>query len=281
MMKFKVRDLLLLTLIAGLVMVSWQRNQELNQIRSQQMQVSAELMQVRNEANQIRRNYRRLQPAWSQAQNIREIYRETREGFEAVVNKYCELKPVPKHVVFRNLPWVPNSQSLVDSGASWIISIPDEYPVYLRFAATRHPIRNSKQLDDQVWNSDVPLSDCGPYQQRIEPGISRVTFRLVQETTEYFEIQLNDQPIFRTQLTRDESSFWTKGPGRQSLIKRRLGNQTLRLHEFGTIHQNQPIGLIVWLSNDTQTGRFDKFPIPQDESVQENETPGEPAAVNR
>ena len=278
-MRFGIKDLLSGTLIVALVMLVVRSH---HQIQVKRAAIVASEQQVRHTEDEIRITSGRLENADARfdfAKEVAGIHRDALEAFKRIESKYGTVESKPGWIGYRSLPTL--KESTEQSRWAHRISVPDDYPVYLRTAVSTADAIASKDranLDIQDWLRDAPLDDPAAHEIQLSPGIHDLVLVSYRGAVEVYPariaIRLSDQLIFdakTSDLSYQIGSSYSSTPQEQYHFRfdkpsTQGGKQTqflvsLEIEQSDQVEQTQRkrFDFWVWLSSTPMQGSFREF----------------------
>jgi hypothetical protein len=271
-MRFSIRELLCLAVLAALGMLAYRNHQE-----AEQEQAKRALLQ--NEVQSLEARLRQENPALHQAilrsmdesQSLQDARQRAIDHFDLIRQKYSTIEPQGADVLsLRGVPMLPAGNGPAPIGFRMLV--PEQRAIWLKYGV--HPTkrntqsgRGSEQESDLLTKS--PFLDSGPFELRLPAGdqILAVTMDAAEDGSLPFTITLDDQILLRSAFVAPEvtGAGWSSLSGAIQIdfdLKRALPslmtvNMSLRSDRSGDTAA-KPCGFSMWLSDHSSD--FAEFP---------------------
>ena len=273
-MGLRIKDLLLVTLLAALAAVGFRGYQQVRTTR-------VELAQLRTDTEVKQTEIRRLQFQLELAparldfyEQVAQAYAPARQAFDDLQLRYGIVEPRPDLASIRTVPEI--RESLSASPTRYRISVSDKFPVYLRTAvgvASDNKRIASQQLDQNDWLegppvSESPVSESRRLQTQLSAGIHDLTITIFRThypiASSRIELVLDGKLLIQTKTMAQEQSIgsWssTSFYGQHDFD---FQNGTMYLMEIDIDNEQRQADYQywIWLSVEKDVAGFREFPL--------------------
>jgi hypothetical protein len=271
-MRFSIRELLCVAVLAALGMLAYRNHQE-----AEQAQVKLTLLQ--NEIQALEASLRQDNPALHQAilrsmdesKSLQDARQRAIDHFALIRQKYSGIEPRGADVLsLSGVPMLPPGNG--PAPISFRMRVPEQRAIWLKYGV--HPTkRNTQSGRGPEQESDLltqsPFEDSGPFEMSLPPGdqILVVTMGAAEDGSLPLAITLDDQLLLRSTFVAPEvtGAGWSSISGRQQIdfdLNRALPslmtvNMSLRSDKTADTATKQ-CGFSMWLSDHSSD--FAEFP---------------------
>jgi hypothetical protein len=199
-MKFSIRHLFALAVLAALAMVAWREQVETRreEIRLVQLVGQVQTLEQRVQTGHALQGLERRN--LKEGKSLAAIRMRGEDQFNLLLKKYGGMEPVADDVV--SLRQVPTLRSdLAREAISFRIWVPAKRPVWLKFGVQpgHANVHDSVALDQVTqWIGNASFPNSGPFQKRLAEGNHIVTIAVGdQEEGLPLLVELDDTPLLR------------------------------------------------------------------------------------
>lgn len=206
-MKFEIRDLLIATALIAMSLFAFRLYQDGQQMKEEIAATEEALRHKKSELGMglvltsdaaARFDYYQLIDSFDQL---------AAETFEKLRLKYSAVEPKPAKVSFRSTP------SLLDrfgqSKTQYRISIPPDYPVFLRWGTTDFT-STSGDYDQRDWLPESEVGQWRPGEIQLKPGLQDLVVAINRESKNhaaFIEIWLDDLEVLKAETMESYPKF--------------------------------------------------------------------------
>lgn len=217
-MRFRIRDLLVLTLTAAVAAFAMKSRDDLVRTEVQIAESHANAETLAAEAEMIKQRLAQRDERIAHYRNIVSVGEATVDAFGEFASRYGDLEPQAERVVVRPIP-VLNLQP-GRSTRLLKVSIPKAYPVVLRAAITEASDGIARRnLDEVEWSRNDPLVAISSQQQCfLNPGMHLIEIAtLKSDESSEVQLKVDGQQYSVAGFTQNwNSSGWSSPGGRDA-----------------------------------------------------------------
>lgn len=204
----------MITLIAALAAVSWSSYKRLHYTQAKIASTQARANKLRSDTQVAEIHVSNATARQDYFAEVATVHEETMASFPKLSKRYGVVEPKHGKVSIRRVPAMKESKH--QSPTHFRISVPEQFPVYLRSAVHRGPDADGsgmirRQLDTQDWLAVPPFNDASKSQIRLAPGIHDLVYKTNRSTTESgnetMEVVLDGKLLAKIILQNVSQSF--------------------------------------------------------------------------
>ena len=268
-MRFEIKDLLLMTLIAAIAAVAWRSVQRSSELHEMISNTEVNRQTFKRQTRLIEANLVDSNTKLDYFAEVAKAYKPALEGFTDIQKRYGVVEPRSDKISIRSVPMIRDS--LGQSYYHYRISVPDQPPVFLRSAISlKDTVSHSgrKKFDDQAWLKTSQMSESTKSQIQIQPGIHDLSIRLRTRKNELgnaaIELKLDGQLLVNcvaTSPTRKMGSWSNSNPSVQQDFDFQRGTKFLMSIDLDDDKDpdQRDLEFWIWLSGD-ESATFDDYP---------------------
>ena len=268
-LRFEIKDLLLITLIAAIAAVAWRSSQRSSELQGMISNTKVNMQTFERQTLSIEASLVDSNTKLDFFAEVAKAYEPALEGFAGIQQRYGVVEPRADKVSIRSVPTIRESNR--EARYHYRISVPDQIPVFLRSAFTMKgtvPSSDRTKLDEQAWLKTSELSESTKSQMQIQPGIHDLHVRIQMFANELgnaaIELELDGQLltscVAKTQTRRIGSWSNSSLTSQYDFVFKR-GTQYLM--KIDVDEEEDPdqrdLEFWIWLSGDKDV-KFDDYP---------------------
>lgn len=255
-MQFGIRDLLILTSVAALVAIAFLGHRKTNQLDAQLTETRSQFSADRSTVSLLEIYLDDFGPQMDYAKQFRLAAEPAIAEFDSLRQRYSDVEPVPGKVVVRSVPEYDREPNV--SMHHWRLSIPTEYPVFLK-SAIRENTRAAaaSAVDDMAWLTVSQFTESGPFETRLDPGIVDL-WLIHSDNGRKIELRLADKQLLQTEFIGESFGNSWSGPSGRKPFARSLTKRPQYLLKID--RGPSKLEFWIWLSGKPDAAGFKPYP---------------------
>ncbi len=260
-MRFGIRDVMLLTLLAGIAGLCFRQNAKLAEQCELLDKTLAYTTAMEQENAALAGQVANHDVEMDFGGEVRAIHDAVEADFVNVQRRYGEVTAKQNDVMLRVVPSIPPSRDC--SITHFRLNVPDSPAVFLR--AAMHEADNaptSGKYDEAEWISVEGVQNPGPYSLRLQPGIRDIKFiRERDAEVSEFRIELDGNVLVETVLRPGFQSPSRSHPSGRESVPMNVHASNRQLHKLNYRDDaGNRLTSLAWLSQKQVAGRYVPFP---------------------